>query len=159
MRNVLAHLVLGCGLAFALDWYTKQWAEQSLSLYEPVPLIGQGIRLTLGYNSGVAFGMFIDGGLWLALASSVVLVGALAWFLHTVRTGEAHKALAWPAGLLLGGGVANLLDRLLDGRVTDFIDIGLGAARWPTSNVADVCIVIAVAAFLLLNARKTETAG
>jgi len=74
MRNVLAHLVFGCGLAFALDWYTKQWAEQSLSLYEPVPFIGQGIRLTLGYNSGVAFGMFTNGGLWLALASSAVLV-------------------------------------------------------------------------------------
>jgi len=159
MRNVLAHFVLGCGLAFALDWRTKQWAEQSLSLYEPVPFIGQGIRLTLGYNSGVAFGMFPKGGLWLALASSAVLVGALVWFLHSVRTGGAHKAFAWPAGLLLGGGVANLLDRLLDGRVTDFIDIGLGAVRWPAFNVADACIVIAVAAFLLLNAQKTETAG
>lgn len=55
-------------------------------------------------------------------------------------------------GLLLGGGVANLLDRLPDGQVTDFIDVGLGALRWPTFNIADACIVAAVAAFLILGA-------
>jgi signal peptidase II len=155
----LARLVPAFVLAFVFDWFTKQWAEQSLVLYQPVPVVGQWIQLTLGYNSGVAFGLFAHGGVWLALASGAVLAGTVVWLLYTFRTGGAHSALAWPMGLLLGGGVANLLDRLPDGRVTDFIDIGLGVARWPTFNVADSCIVVAVATFLLLNTRKTLTEG
>lgn len=156
MRGVLVRLVPAFVLAFALDWYTKQWAEQALALYEPVPVVGQGIRLTLGYNSGVAFGMFANGGLWLALTSGVVLAGAVIWLLYSVRAGTASASLAWPVGLLLGGGVANLLDRLDDGRVTDFIDVGLGALRWPTFNIADACIVVAVAAFLFTGTRSND---
>jgi lipoprotein signal peptidase len=52
------------------------------------------------------------------------MAGALFWLVWAVRTGDVHPAFAWPGGLLLGGGFANLLDRLEDGRVTDFIDIG-----------------------------------
>ena len=157
MSGVLVRLVPAFVLAFALDWYTKQWAERVLALYEPVPVVGQGVRLTLGYNSGVAFGMFTNGGLWLALASGAVLVGVVVWLLHTVRAGGASPALAWPAGLLLGGGGANLLDRLDDGRVTDFIDVGLGSLRWPTFNLADACIVAALPALLLVNGRNAKT--
>lgn len=154
MTGILARLVPAFALAFVFDWLTKGWAERTLSLYEPVPLVGEGVRLTLGYNSGVAFGMFTNGGAWLALLTGLVMLGALGWLAQAVHTGGAHPALAWPAGLLLGGGVANLLDRLGDGRVTDFIDVGLGAARWPTFNMADACIVVAVAAFLLTSTKK-----
>ena len=154
MSGLLVRLVPAFALAFVFDWLTKGWAERTLSLYEPVPLIGQGIRLTLGYNSGVAFGMFANGGVWLALLTGLIMLGAVVWLIQAVRTGNAHPALAWPAGLLLGGGAANLLDRLGDGRVTDFIDVGLGAARWPTFNMADACIVVAVAAFLLTSTKK-----
>lgn len=158
MTGILARLVPAFALAFASDWLTKRWAEQKLSPSAPVPLIGQEVRLTLGYNTGVAFGMFTKGGAWLAVLASLLIVGALLWLVWAVCIKEAHPALAWPVGLLLGGGSANLLDRLGDGRVTDFIDVGVGAARWPTFNLADACIVVAVAAFLLTGTEKSTTA-
>ena len=70
MIGVPARLVPTSVLVFGLDWLTKRWPEATLSLHEPVPLVGQGVRLTLGYNSGVAFGMFANGGLWLAVLNS-----------------------------------------------------------------------------------------
>ena len=156
MRGIVARLVPTFALAFVLDLLSKGWAERMLSLYEPMPLVGQGVRLTLGYNTGVAFGMFTNGGAWLAVLTSLLMVGVLFWLVRAVDTADAHPALAWPVGLLLGGGVANLFDRLGDGRVTDFIDVGLGATRWPTFNLADTCIVVAVAAFLLTGTRKAQ---
>ena len=51
-------------LAVALDGLTKIWAERSLEPYQPVPVIGEFFRLTLGYNTGVAFGLFANGGMW-----------------------------------------------------------------------------------------------
>jgi len=53
--------------------------------------------------------------------------------------------------LLLGGAIANFGDRLLDGRVTDFLDVGLGITRWPTFNLADSFIMLGIAWLLLLN--------
>ncbi len=111
MRNFLVHGMLAFMLVLALDGYTKQRAKETLILHQPVPVIGQELRLTLGYNSGAAFGIFPNGGLWLALASGVLMVTVVVWLLYTIRNRIDASVFVWPAGLLLGGGVGNLLDR------------------------------------------------
>lgn len=137
-------------IALALDGLTKTWAEQALVLYQPVPVIGEIFRLTLGYNSGVAFGLFANGGIVPLVVTGVVIVGLVVWLASALRGGEFPPTAGLPIGLILGGAIANFADRLPDGRVTDFIDLGLGASRWPTFNLADSFIVLGVSLLMLI---------
>ena len=141
-------------VALALDGLTKAWAEQALRLGEPVPVVGQVVRLTLGYNTGVAFGLFANGGPWPLLVTGLIIGVLVIGLWGSLRAGELPRTAAWPAGLMLGGAIANFADRLPDGRVTDFLDFGLSAQRWPTFNLADSFIVFGLALLLIINLRE-----
>ena len=130
-------------LALLLDGLSKAWAERTLPRYEPVPVLGETFRLTLGSNDGLAFGLFSSTGRLPTLLAGLVLAGLLAWSLRALSRGTV-------------GGLANLLDRLPDGRVTDFLDFGIGAARWPTFNPADTFIVVGTAPLLLRAAPQAR---
>ena len=136
-------------IALALDGLTKTWAERVLDLYQPWPALGQTFRLTLGYNTGVAFGLFANGGSWPLIVTGVIILGLAVWLTSTLRTGELPLWAYWPVGLLLGGALANFGDRLPDGRVTDFLDVGLGTSRWPTFNLPDTFIVSGMVILML----------
>ena len=162
----LIRVLIALTIVMAVDWLTKNWAERTLPLSVPTSFIGQFFRLTLGYNTGVSFGMFANGGLWPLIITGLVIVGLVVWLLSALRTGELPRMAAWPIGLILGGAIANFIDRLPDGRVTDFLDVGYGATRWPTFNLADTFIVIGVALLLLFSlmdnqheAAKSENIG
>ena len=142
-------LLLTGGLVFVIDWATKFWAEQNLVPFQPVPIVGDFFRLTLGYNTGVAFGMFANGGSWPLIMTGVIIVGLVVWFSRGLHQGQFPDRAVWPIGLLLGGAIGNFLDRLPDGRVTDFLDVGFGNIRWPTFNLADSFILIGVGLLVL----------
>ncbi|QIN85422.1 signal peptidase II (plasmid) [Rubrobacter tropicus] len=121
-----------------ITWVARVWAEQALDHGEPVHLFGDLFRLTLGENAGVAFGLLGGSPLvpWLAALALVLFALCLARPLRGSRVGGAAL------GLILGGGLANLLDRLGDRGVTDYLDVGLGSWRWPTFNLPDVAITV-----------------
>jgi len=145
-------------IALVIDFLTKAWAERTLSLYTPMPLIGQFFRLTLGYNTGVAFGLFANGGVGPLILTGLIIIILAVWMVRAMRAGEIPLEAAFPIGMILGGAIANFADRLLDGRVTDFLDLGIGAARWPMFNLADSFIVVGVAVLLLISlAPKSHT--
>ncbi len=148
-------------VALSLDWLTKTWVEHVLVPFQPVPLAGQFFRLTLGYNTGVAFGLFANGGSWPLLVTGLIIVGLVVWLLNALRASELPHSAAWPIGLILGGAIANFIDRLPDGRVTDFLDVGFGPTRWPTFNLADTFIVLGVTLLLLLSVtdKQSERGG
>lgn len=148
-------LVLALILALVSDGLTKAWVEQTLALHQPVPILGEFFRLMLGYNTGVAFGLFANGGALPLVVTSIVIVGLVVWLVSALRGGEFPPAAGLPIGLILGGAIANFADRLPDGRVTDFLDMGLGASRWPTFNLADSFIVLGVF-FLMLTVSKRK---
>lgn len=126
----LAALALAVAVA---DFATKRLVERRLD--EPVALVA-GLRLELGHNSGIAFGALNDLPSWVLITAVTILIAGL---LVAVRRGLLP--LSWPpVGLLLGGALANLVDRVGDGRVTDFID----PPRWPAFNLADMAITGAV---------------
>ncbi len=154
LSRVIKHPVIQAGAALALAWsvdaVSKAWAERALNFGQPVPITGQYLRLTLNYNTGVAFGLFANGGPWPAVLTGVIIFGMVIWLAKLLRSGELPPQTAWPVGLFLGGAVANFADRLPDGRVTDFLDVGVNAARWPTFNLADSFIVLGVAALVLM---------
>lgn len=135
-------------LVLLIDGASKDWAEQTLRLYQPLPILGGFFRLTLGYNTGIAFGMFANGGVWPLVLTGLIILGLLAWLLKALRSSGLPRLSAYPFGLILGGAIANFIDRLPDGRVTDFLDAGFGSTRFPTFNLADTFIVLGVV-FLL----------
>lgn len=142
MKRPALLLAIAAAVAWAGDALTKAWAESTLLVHDPVPVWGDAFRVTLGYNPGVAFGMLSGGGVGVLLLNGIVLLVLLGWVTVSLRAGELPRRVIIPVGLLLGGALANFSDRLADGRVTDFIDVGLGATRWPTFNLADAFIVI-----------------
>lgn len=143
-------------IVLILDWLTKTWAERTLSLYTPMPLIGQFFRLTLGYNTGVAFGLFANGGVWPLILTGFIILALAFWMVRALRAGEIPPVAAFPIGMILGGAIANFADRLPDGRVTDFLDFGLGATRFPTFNLADSFIVVGVAVLLWISLMSKQ---
>lgn len=131
-----------------LDTSTKALAEARLRA--PVEIIG-GFRFELGHNSGVAFGAFADLPGWVVLAGLVLVLGCIGAL--GLRGG---MRVPWVAAGLLGGGAAgNLVDRIGDGRVTDFIEV----PYWPTFNLADIAITAAVAALLLARSGADRVSG
>jgi signal peptidase II len=133
-----------------MDSLSKAWAERTLDLSEPVPVIGQFFRLMLGYNTGVAFGLFARGGLWPLVVTGIVIIGLAIWLINAICAKKFPQRAGWSIGLLLGGGIANFVDRLPDGRVTDFLDVGLGTLRWPTFNLADSFITVGLIYLMLI---------
>ena len=130
----------------ALDWVTKRWALTVLSQREPIDVIGDLVRFTFTRNTGVAFGLFADLHLplgWVSLAALVVVL----WL--AFRSGGADWLRSVSLGLILGGAVGNLIDRVRWGSVVDFIDVGIGELRWPVFNVADSAITIGVCLWAL----------
>jgi signal peptidase II len=99
-----------------------------------------GVDIVHVRNHGVAFGAFAGGGTIVALVIAAALVALIVWFVRHTGT-----PLAWlPTGLLLGGAVGNIFDRIRDGAVTDFIKF----PAWPAFNVADIAITFGVLSLL-----------
>ncbi len=126
-------------LVVAADQLTKAAIRASIERGEVVELFA-GLGLVNVRNRGVAFGLFSGAGPWLALIVGVALLVLVATFVV-----HADVPLAWlPGGLLLGGALGNLVDRVREGAVTDFIDL----PSWPAFNLADSSITVGVLALL-----------
>jgi len=125
-----------------LDYLSKQMAEASLTLYQPVP-VWPSFNLTLMYNYGAAFSFLSDAGGWqrwffAGLAGLVSI--AIVWWLK--GTDRRQRMLGIALALILGGALGNLWDRLLLGYVVDFLDVYYASWHWPAFNVADSAITI-----------------
>jgi signal peptidase II len=151
--KLIARLLAATMLALSLDALSKAWAERALLLGEPVPVIGEVVRLTLSYNTGVAFSLFADRGITAIVLSGIIICGLVLWLMRSIWRGNITQRALWLFGFILGGALGNFVDRVGDGRVTDFLDVGIEAARWPTFNIADVCLMVALALLLLVSFR------
>lgn len=128
--------------ALLLDQGTKLWATAALRPVGMVPVAAPFFRLTYVENTGVAFGMFAGRGLLVALV--MILLAVLA--IYSARgVNWARRSPNIVGGMLLGGALGNIVDRLRQGYVTDFFDFSLGSYHWPVFNVADSLICLAVA--------------
>jgi signal peptidase II len=132
-----------------LDQYTKGLASSLLEYGRPKPVFSW-FNLTLQHNTGAAFSFLSDAGGWQRYFFSVVAVIisiALAVWLLTLSRGQWLLALA--LGLILGGALGNLWDRLAHGYVVDFISVHYGGWYFPAFNIADSAITVGAACMLL----------
>ena len=135
-----------------VDQFAKMLVRANLHIHESIPSAGM-FRFTYTTNTGAVFGIFSDQTLIMTIASFVG-VGILLFFYHS-HSGSG-RLVRISLGLLLGGAVGNLVDRVLMGRVTDFIDIG----AWPIFNLADSAIVTGITiliALFLFDKEKPNT--
>ena len=134
----------------ALDFLTKAWAvEQLVPRHMPHRIIGDVLRFTLAFNPGAAFGMHLGpGSRWIFAALSVVIVVVL--LRATADLTRVSKVASLGVPVIVGGAIGNLLDRIrLREGVVDFIDIGVGAVRFWTFNVADTAVTIGAACLVI----------
>jgi signal peptidase II len=119
----------------ALDQGVKALVRTTIDRGDAVDLF-LGIKIANVRNNGIAFGMFSGGGVLLVLFAIAALVALLVFFFR-----HRDRPLVWlPTGLLIGGAAGNLIDRVREGAVTDFIDF----PAWPAFNVADIAITFGV---------------
>ena len=123
----------------ALDQATKALLTPWLSVRPSVPVLPGFFHLTLVHNTGVAFGLFQGYGLWVTLATLAVLAAVVR---SSVRKGQGTLTLVC-LGLIVGGALGNLADRLRLGAVVDFLDVRFFDVRfWPVFNIADSCVTV-----------------
>jgi len=142
-RKYVLFGVLGA-LSIVLDQWTKVLARQKLRLHDPVVVIKGFFNLRYSENTGVAFGMFqtLPGGRFLL---TLVAVIAFVLVLHYLRKTEVtHTRMHAALGLVGGGAIGNLIDRIMYGRVTDFIVWHYKGHEWPAFNIADAALVVGV---------------
>jgi signal peptidase II len=143
------------------DQATKLWARHELPTYPagceiPADIVahkcaGKAVQVIDGYwdwrlsfNPGSAFGLFNSaaGARWFLSIIGFLAVGGMVWMLKKAR--EDQKALIWALGLVAGGAVGNLVDRVYFGVVTDFVLWRYQTKEWPVFNIADVALVVGV---------------
>jgi signal peptidase II len=130
-------LLAVAGAALFADQLTKQIIARTLAVGEKVDIVGP-FSIRHVENSGIAFGFF-SSRTTVVIAVTTIAVAWMLWFF--ARSARRHPVLPVALGLVLGGSIANLVDRVRLGRVTDFLDL----EAWPAFNLADTFIVVGVA--------------
>lgn len=138
-----ARLVLLILAAIGFDQATKAVALAALTPANPVAVL-PGFALTLGFNEGASFGMLsgVMAGRPFAMAA---LAGAITLVIGMLAWRSRHPVEAAGLALIIGGSLGNIIDRLRQGAVTDFIDVYWRDWHWPAFNLADVAITIGAA--------------
>lgn len=146
-------LFLGvAAIVVVLDQATKLWVDSSFELASravpagqpggPTELIGEYVRIALTYNDGAIFG-FLDASATLMAVLSLFVIAGIGWFewRHAAPLGPLVTV---GLGLLLGGAIGNLIDRVAYGHVIDFVDMGAGDTRWYAWNISDASVFIGI---------------
>ena len=158
-KGSLIWLVLSA-LVIVLDQLTKWVAVSELRLYQQVPIIDGLFSFTLAYNTGAAFSFLADASGWqrwlFAVIAIVVSVVLCVWL---ARLDRSKKLEAIALALILGGAIGNLYDRVIHGKVTDFILVHWQQSWFfPAFNIADSAITVGAALLLfdMFFGRKPE---
>lgn len=150
-------LVLLLGMAvLLLDQLTKQWVRSTLVYGESRPVVDGFFNLVYVRNDGAAWNILSGHGMVLILFSVAVLVLLVVYRRSFLQEQFSHKILL---GLLIGGIAGNLIDRIRFGWVTDFLDFQFGTYHYPSFNVADSAICIAVGLYILSNLFQKKGIG
>ncbi len=151
-----------CVLTLALDLLTKALARAYFSPWEPLEVIPGVFNLILTFNTGAAFSLLSGGGAVQGLKMAALAAVSLLPFIYFyVQAKPGHRALLASLGLIWGGALGNIHDRLRWGAVVDFLDFYWGPRHWPAFNVADIaiCVGAGLLALSILREKPSPPAG
>ena len=138
------------GVVLVLDQVTKALVRSGVDRGSEDPIL-PGLKLVYVRNEGVAFGIAAGGKTLVIALIALALLGLTIYFAR-----HASKPLIWlPTGLLIGGALGNIIDRVRDGAVTDFLKI----PAWPAFNIADIAITFGVLTLAYVLEFKDEDQG
>ena len=138
-------LLVALGIVL-LDQASKEWVRAAFLLHESVPILPGFFNLTYIRNTGAAWGMFSGQNLALSLLAMAMLLALVLFRRKLLPPGRLHRVAL---GLLCGGIVGNLFDRLRLDYVVDFLDFHFRGSHFPAFNVADSAICIGVGIYML----------
>ena len=143
-------------VVFVTDQVTKSIIVSTIGSIGPrsVEVLGDYVRLSFATNSGSAFGLIQNSSGVLAMISLLVVP---ALFFSRAFLSDPSLVVRLCLGLLVGGAIGNLVDRLRLGYVVDFVDVGIGHLRWPAFNVADSAFVVGVITLIALTTVLGQT--
>lgn len=146
------------------DQITKAVIQKKYALWDSEPVIPGFFNLAHVLNKGAAFGFLnqpdTNWQIWFFVAVTFVALGFIYYLLTTADHGD--RFFIWGLGLVLGGALGNLMDRIRYGFVVDFLDFYIGSYHWPAFNVADIaisCGAFAVIISMYMKNRHENTGG
>ena len=141
-------------LSLGIDQYTKYLIESNLEVNETIPLFPGIFDLTYVRNTGAAFGMLAGKQVLLSIVTGILLIAITVYAIKNSKSISKLESLS--LALIVGGGLGNLISRLIYDYVIDFFNFYF----WPVFNVADICICVGsallVVAVLILEPRKEK---
>jgi signal peptidase II len=130
-----------------IDQGTKAAVRSSMTLHESIPVIPQFFHLTYITNDGMAFGINIPFGIIIFSLVSACFTVFLTWYLW--KNQDKSRLLRVGIALILAGALGNLIDRLIFGKVVDFLDFMLAGHHWYIFNIADSCVTVGMGLIIL----------
>jgi len=140
-------LIIIIAAIIVLDQWSKWAIKTSFNLYESKPVIQDFLHFTYVTNDGMAFGLSFPGGKHVLLIMTILLTGFIIGFLWKEKNG--HPLIKYGLALILSGAIGNLIDRLLYGKVVDFLDLMIGNFHWYIFNIADSSVTIGMILFII----------
>ncbi len=158
MKKKLSHIkifLLTALGSFFLDLISKEIISSMMGLHESIPIIDNIFRLTYIKNEGIAFGL-LQGIPHILLFISIIVLAIIIYLTKRISTQKIPIQVAF--GLIIGGALGNILDRIRFSSVRDFLDVGLNQSlRWPIFNIADSVVFIGVILILIFYKEKSGT--
>ncbi|MBC8412573.1 signal peptidase II [bacterium] len=131
-------------LVMVLDFVTKRIIVAKLAPYDSISVL-PFLNIVYVENKGAAFGMFANLGNTFFIAISVIALLSILFYLTKIPKGIELFSIS----LIFGGAVGNLIDRIMLGKVIDFIDFYIGTWHWPAFNVADSALTVGITLFII----------
>lgn len=157
MQKITKHLwfILAALLAIGLDRWTKLWIQSHMMLFEFREVAGNFFRINFVKNPGIAFGMFATSDHpWVKIVLMVLAVAAIGFVIYIYVISKKKVLEQLSLGFILGGAFGNIFDRIISGKVTDFLDFGIGSHRFYTFNLADSAIILGLILLLVQVLRE-----
>ncbi|MCK4758327.1 MAG: signal peptidase II [Thermoplasmata archaeon] len=142
-------------LVMVSDFVTKRLIVDKLALHDSIPVVPY-LNIVYVENKGAAFGMFASLGNGFFITISFIAIATILLYMSKIPKGLELFSIS----LIFGGAVGNLIDRIMLGKVIDFIDVYVGTWHWPAFNVADSALTVGVTLFIIstfMQARKDST--
>ncbi|NOY13561.1 MAG: signal peptidase II [Deltaproteobacteria bacterium] len=140
---------LTAAVSLLLDQLSKIYIDSSFALYQSVTVIENFFNITYVRNPGAAFGILADHAIRIPFFISVSIIASLGilWYLRKVDSTDRWQHFS--LGLIFSGAVGNLIDRVRQGEVIDFLDVHWYRYHWPAFNIADSAICVGVGILLI----------
>ena len=142
------HFLWLIAAVFIFDQLTKWFVYQYMELYQSVPIIHDFFYFTYVTNDGMAFGLSLPGGQWSLTILSIIMTFILVYFFWLER--NSHLIIKLSLSLIISGALGNLVDRILAGKVIDFMHIKIGTYwEWYIFNIADTSVSVGMILFII----------